>query len=129
MLDIFFPEWTANIAYTIFTWFLAWIFLGIAGIVFSTRRKILFYSSPPVVKTKIFGVHLMTVLGWLSLIISVSICFYLLIPFLRGDLPFTMIVVSLLKTPPPICIYFVMKQVHAKRGIDLDIQFQEIPAD
>lgn len=129
MLDIFMPSWTANIAYTIFTWFLAWIFLGIAGIVFSTRKKILFNSSPPVVKTKFLGVHLITILGWLTLAISVSICYYLLIPFLRGDLPFTMIVVSLCLMFIPIIVYFVMKRHHAKKGIDLDIQFQEIPSD
>lgn len=129
MIDIFLPEWTANIAYTIFTWFLAWVFLGIAGIVFASRRKVLFESSPPIVKTKIFGVHLMTILGWLTFLISVSICVYLLIPFFRGDLPFTMVVVSLLMMIVPLCIYFIMKRANAKKGIDLKIQFQEIPAD
>jgi amino acid transporter len=129
MLDIYVPSWTANIAYTIFTWFLAWIFLGIAGIVFSTRKKVLFNSSPPIVKTKFLGMHLVTILGWLTLAISVSICYFLLIPFFRGDLPFTMIVVSLLLMFIPIFIYIIMKRLHAKKGIDIDIQFQEIPSD
>ncbi|WP_188455866.1 APC family permease [Virgibacillus oceani] len=129
MLDIYLPTWTANIGFTIFTWFLAWIFLGIAGITFTKRRKILFNSSPPVVKTKIFGVHLITILGWLTFLISVSICYYLLIPFFKGDLPFTMIVVSLLLMVIPITIYFIMKRLHAKKGVDIDIQFQEIPSD
>lgn len=129
MLDIFVPAWTANIAYTIFTWFLAWIFLGIAGITFSTRKKVLFNSSPPVVKAKFLGIHVVTILGWLTLTISLSICYYLLIPFFRGDLPFTMIVVSLLLMCIPLIIYFVMKRVNAKKGIDIDIQFQEIPSD
>lgn len=129
MVDIYLPTWTANIGFTIFTWFLAWIFLGIAGIVFSTRKKILFNSSPPVVKTKIFGVHLVTILGWATLAISVSICYYLLIPFFRGDLPFTMIVVSLLLMFIPLAIYYFMKRSQAKKGINIDIQFQEIPSD
>lgn len=129
MLDIYLPSWTANIGFTIFTWFLAWIFLGIAGILFTSRKKVLFNSSPPVVKTKFLGVHLVTILGWLTLGISVSICYYLLIPFFRGDLPFTMIVVSLLLMFIPIIIYFIMKRSHAKKGIDIDIQFQEIPSD
>ena len=129
MVDIFLPSWTANIAYTIFTWFLAWIFLGISGIIFSTRKKILFNSSPPIVKTKFLGMHLITILGWLTLAISVSICYYLLIPFFRGDLPFTMIVVSLLLMFIPIFIYYMTKRSYTKKGVDIDIQFQEIPSD
>ena len=129
MLDIFLPTWTENIGFTIFTWFLAWIFLGLAGILFSTRKKILFQSSPPVVKAKIFGIHVVTILGWLTFVISVSICYYLLIPLFRGDISFTMIVVSLALMFIPLIIYFIMKQVHAGKGIDIDIQFQEIPSD
>ena len=129
MVDIFLPSWTANIAYTIFTWFLAWIFLGISGIIFSTRKKILFNSSPPIVKTKFLGMHLITILGWITLAISVSICYYLLIPFFRGDLPFTMIVVSLSLMFIPIFIYYMTKRLYAQKGVDIDIQFQEIPSD
>jgi hypothetical protein len=103
--------------------------LGISGILFASRKKVLFNSSPPVVKTKFLGVNLVTILGWLTLAISVSICYYLLIPFFRGDLPFTMIVVSILLMLIPILVYFLMKRSHAKKGIDIDIQFQEIPSD
>jgi len=129
MMDIYLPTWTENIGFTIFTWFLAWIFLGIAGIVFASRRKVLFQSSPPIVKTRFLGMNLVTLLGWLTFIISVSICYYLLIPLFRGDISFTMIVVSFALMIAPLIIYFIMKKAHAKKGIDIDIQFQEIPSD
>lgn len=129
LMDCFLPEWTAYIGYTIFTWFLAWILLGIAGIVFPWRRKLLFESAPPVVRKKFLGLPVVTWLGIFTTIISVSICYYLLIPFFAGDMPYTMIVMSIILMVLPIIIYYISKSSYAKKGIDIDIQFQEIPAD
>lgn len=129
LLDVYVPVWTANIGYTIFTWFLAWIFLGISGIVFPYRRKLLYESAPPVVKSKLFGMPVVSILGVLTTIISVAICYYLLIPFFEGKLPFTMIVMSAVLMILPILIYYVSKRSYAKKGIDIDIQFLEIPSD
>lgn len=129
LLDIYLPQWTAYIGYTIFTWFLAWILLGIAGIVFPYRRKLLFDSSPPIVRGKFLGLPTITWLGILTTIISVSICIYLLIPFFAGDMPYTMIVMSIILLVLPLIIYYLSKSSYASRGIDIDIQFQEIPAD
>lgn len=129
LLDIYRPEWTANIAYTIFTWFLAWIFLGIAGIVFPIRRKRLFEASPPVVKSRILGIPVVSILGLLTLIISTLICIYLLIPFFAGVLPYTMIVMSVGLLVTPVIVYYISRWLYLKRGIDIAIQFMEIPAD
>jgi hypothetical protein len=60
LMDCFAPEWTAYIGYTIFTWFLAWILLGVSGIVFPYRRKVLFESSPPIVRKRFLGVPVIT---------------------------------------------------------------------
>lgn len=129
LLDVFLPAWTAYIGYTIFTWFLAWILLGVAGIMFPYRRKLLFESAPPVVRGRFLGLPVITWLGILTTIISVSICGYLLIPFFSGDMPYTMIVMSIILLLLPIIIYYLSKASYARQGIDIDIQFQEIPAD
>lgn len=129
LMDIYAPDWTAYIGYTIFTWFLAWILLGIAGIVFPWRRKLLFEASPPVVRGRFLGLPTITWLGIFTTLISVSICIYLLIPFFAGDMPYTMIVMSVTLLILPLIIYYISKGSYARKGIDIDIQFQEIPAD
>lgn len=129
LLDVYLPAWTANISYTIFTWFIAWIFLGIAGIVFPYRRKLLYESAPPIVKSRFLGIPVIVILGVLTTIISVSICVYLLIPFFQGLLPYTMVVMSAILLILPILIYYYSKASNKKKGIDIDIQFMEIPSD
>ncbi|ATW27785.1 APC family permease [Candidatus Formimonas warabiya] len=129
LIDIYLPSWTANIAYTIFTWFIGWIFLGIAGMVFPWRCKILYESSPPVVKGKFLGIPVVSILGFLTLLISVTICVYLLIPFFQGLLPYTMVVMSVALFIIPAIMYYYSKKSYAKKKIDIDIQFREIPSD
>ncbi len=129
LMDCFAPQWTAYIGYTIFTWFLAWIILGIAGMVFPYRRKALFESAPPIVRKYFLGLPVITWLGGLTTIISVSICIYLLIPFVKGQIPNTMIIMSVVLMLLPLLIYYLSKSSYAKKGIDIDIQFQEIPSD
>ena len=127
LMDIYAPDWTANIAYTIFTWFMGWILLGIAGIVFPYRKKVLFESAPPIVKTKILGIPLMTILGVLVTIISTAICIYLLIPFFNGDLPPTMIIVSFGIAVICLIIYFASRASNKKHNVETKYQFMEIP--
>lgn len=129
LMDIYFPSWTAYIGYTIFTWFLAWIFLGISGIVFPWRRPLLFQAAPPIVQGRFLGLPTITWLGIFTTIISVSILVYLIIPFFAGDMPYTMIVMSVVLLLIPLIIYYLSKRSAANQGIDIDIQFQEIPAD
>ncbi|MGR6836938.1 APC family permease [Syntrophomonas erecta] len=129
LMDIYLPQWTAYIGYTIFTWFLAWIFLGISGIVFPWRRSLLFQAAPPVVRSRFLGLPTITWLGIFTTIISVSILIYLIIPFFAGDMPYTMIVMSIVLLVIPLVVYYLSKSASARQGIDINIQFQEIPAD
>jgi len=127
LLDVYAPAWTENIAYTIFTWFMAWIFLGISGLVFPYRRRVLFESSPPVVKTQVLGIPLVSVLGLFTTIISTAICIYMLVPFVRGDLPPTMVILSFAIMGVCLIIYFISKSRNRAKGIELKYQFMEIP--
>jgi amino acid transporter len=50
VIDIWRPGWTAQIAFTIAGWFVGWIVLGIAGMVFPVVRPQLYRSAPPAVQ-------------------------------------------------------------------------------
>ncbi|MGQ9824400.1 MAG: APC family permease [Desulfotomaculales bacterium] len=129
LMNIYAPTWTANIAYTIFAWFVAWVFLGIAGIVFPYRRKILFESSPPVVKSRLLGIPVVTILGVVTTLISLSITIYLLIPFAKGDLPYTMLILVGVFAVLPFIAYYLSRNIYRQRGVALDMQFKEIPPE
>jgi amino acid transporter len=50
VIDIWRPGWTAQIAFTITGWFVGWIVLGVAGIVFPVARPNLYRAAPPAVQ-------------------------------------------------------------------------------
>jgi amino acid transporter len=50
VIDIWRPGWTAQIAFTITGWFVGWIVLGVAGMVFPVVRPQLYRSAPPAVQ-------------------------------------------------------------------------------
>jgi amino acid transporter len=56
IIDVFRPGWTAQIAFTIVGWFIGWIILGIAGMVFPVARPQLYRAAPPAVQRGIPGV-------------------------------------------------------------------------
>src|SRR5581483_10541410 len=55
-LGIYSPAYSTAILYTIIAWFLGWIILGIAGIVYPYRRKELFEAGPPATQRRIGGI-------------------------------------------------------------------------
>jgi amino acid transporter len=50
VVDIWRPGWTAQIAFTITGWFVGWIVLGVAGMVFPVVRPHLYLAAPPAVQ-------------------------------------------------------------------------------
>ncbi len=81
------------------------------------------------VRARFLGLPVVTWLGIFTTIISVSICSYLLIPFFKGDMPYTMIVMAIILLVLPLIIYYLSKASYANQGINIDIQFLEIPSD
>ena len=53
----------------------------------------------------------------------------LIIPFFKGDMPYTMIVMAIILLVLPLIIYYLSKASYANQGINIDIQFLEIPSD
>lgn len=129
MLDIWQPVWTANLGYTITGWFTAWIFLGVAGIIFPFRRKEMFKNAPPLVQSKFLGIPVISILGALTVLVSLFVVIDMMVPYFSGSLPSSVWVMTAALLVIPLVIYFISKAVHAKSGVSFEKQFQEIPPE
>jgi amino acid transporter len=127
--DVFQPVWTADVGFTIFGWFVGWIILGVAAIVFPYSRRDLFEASPPIVKTRVFGVPLITVLGVLTLIVSLFIEWQIFVPVLAGTLPMTQVWITLVLMAIPVVIYAASTAYYNRQGVPLSLQFQQVPPE
>jgi len=103
--------------------------VGLAALVFPRRRKELFAASPPLVNKMIGGIPIISILGFVQLVMGVSIAYASLLPAMVGPLnPFYISFVVALFV---ICFvfYWVAYAVQRKRGIPLDLVMKEIPPE
>ena len=101
----------------------------ISAIVFPYVRKDMFNRSIPTVTRKVAGVPVMSILGVLGAI-ALAINFYWLFaaPAVSGVSPISALVVVATYLIF-IGVYFVVKQIRSKQGIDLSLVFREIPPE
>jgi amino acid transporter len=115
--------------YASFGWMVMQAFASIAGIVFPWRRKDIFDASPEIVKKKVLGLPLITLLGILTLICSIYIAYASVAPaymgtFNPGYLGFS---ISLMIIG---AIIYCIAWVYRKRtGLPLELTFREIPPE
>lgn len=129
----FIYDYTTLFSYILFTitlWFVAWVVVGAAGVVFPYVRKDIFEKSPAVVQTRWAGIPLISISGGLTVIVSLFIVYFTLVPSLTGltsfvDLAGTVIVLGVL----PFIIYYVGKAYRHSKGIRFEEQFKVIPPD
>ncbi|MHB9095892.1 MAG: hypothetical protein ACYC21_14595, partial [Eubacteriales bacterium] len=129
MADIWQPSLVANIAYTITAWFAAWIFLGIAGMIFPYRRKEMFENCPPLVKSRFLGIPVVSILGFLTLVVSLFVLVYMLIPYFNGSISSTVWIMTIAFLVIPIIIYYVSKAVQSGSAVSFEKQFGELPPE
>jgi APA family basic amino acid/polyamine antiporter len=115
--------------YASFGWMVMQAFASIAGIVFPYRRKDIFDASPEIVKKKVLGLPLITVLGIGTLLCSIYIGYASVAPayagtFQPGYLGFS---ISLMIIG---AIIYAIAWVYRKRtGLPLELTFKEIPPE
>jgi amino acid transporter len=129
ILQIFQPMW---IAYSILAWFFAWAVVGVFGIVFYfvPRGRAIFEKSPDIVKKRIGKVPIITIWGVLCFIVGVLLDYYMLVPFFQGLISPLYIWITIgFFILPPFIIYYISRYYHMKKGIPMELQFQEIPPD
>lgn len=126
---IYLPAFTGAIAYTIIAWFLGWIVLGIAGIVFPYRRRELFEASPPAVQRRIAGIPVISILGFATLAVSVFTEWAVGQPFFSGDLEAAQYITVGGMAAIPVVIYVIAHFYHQRKGIPLSLQFSQVPPE
>jgi amino acid transporter len=129
VLQIYKNSWVGAIAFTIIAWFLAWIVLGIAGLLFPFRRKELFESAPPAVQRRLGGVPVVSILGAATLGVSIFVEWAILKPFFEGSLSWSQLATVGVMAAIPVVIYVIAHVYHQRQGIPLKLQFSQVPPE
>jgi amino acid transporter len=128
-LGIYSPAYSTAILYTIIAWFLGWIVLGIAGIVFPYRRKELFEAGPPATQRRIAGIPVISILGFLTLAVAIGTEWAVGQPFFKGDASASQYVTVLGMAVAPVVIYVIAHFYHKSKGIPIKMQFSQVPPE
>ncbi len=125
-----YTPWLQFIMFTITLWFAGWTVTGIAGMLFPYLRRDIFERSPEVVKKRIGGVPLITIMGALMAGISAWTVYATTVPAIVGlmELIFLGTTVIILGVVPFI-IYVIAHFYWKAKGIPFELQFKEIPPD
>jgi len=128
-LGIYSPAYSSAILYSIVAWFVAWVVLGIAGIVYPYRRKALFEAGPPATQRRIAGIPVISILGFLTLAVSIFTEWAVAQPFFKGDAEPNQYITVLGMLVIPLIIYAIAHFYHQSRGIPLKVQFSQVPPE
>jgi len=128
-LGIYSPAYSTAILYSVAAWFIGWIVLGIAGLVFPYRRKEMFEAAPPAVRRRIGGIPVISILGFLTLAISIFTEWAVAKPFFTGDAEASQYITVLAMAGIPIVIYLIAHFYHKSKGIPLKLQFSQVPPE
>jgi len=111
--------------------FVAFIFVAVAAIVYPYRRKDLFESaSDSAAKKKYGGLPLMTILGVLSLVVSIYVVYALLAPAIGGPTFQSVITEGIIPTFLLGAVIFVIAYfARRSQGVNLGLIAREIPPE
>jgi amino acid transporter len=109
---------------------LAYAVVSVAAIVFPFRRKELFESSPSIVKTRVAGLPVISILGVIAFIFSLYGTYYALTNSIMGPLnvvSYSMIAGTFILG---LILYYFAKTYRLKKeGLDLGLLIKEIPPE
>jgi len=115
--------------YASFGWMVMQAFASIAGIVFPWRRKDIFDASPEIVKKKVLGLPLITVLGIGTLICSIYIAYASVAPAYMGTFNPGYLGFSIALMIIGAIIYGIAWAYRKQTGLPLELTFREIPPE
>lgn len=130
-LGIYSPAYSSAILYSIIAWFLAWIVLGVAGILYPylKKSKPLFEAGPPATQKRIAGIPVVSILGFLTLAVSIFTEWAVAQPFFKGEAEASQYITVAGMAITPIVIYVIAHFYHKSRGIPLSLQFSQVPPE
>ena len=114
-------------AYIVTGWFIAAAITAISGIIFPYKRKDIFDIAPPVAKAKIGGVPLVTILGVVTLGLSIWLGYAGINPVIWGPVDPIAAAFSFGMFGVGLVIYAISSLYHRKTGIPLELSFKELP--
>jgi len=101
----------------------------LAGIAFPYRMKELFERSPELVKKKVGGIPIISILGVIGFVYSIYIAIASLTPTFAGTVALESYVMIFAIAIGAIVIYGLSYAYHKSKGIPLDLTFKEIPPE
>jgi hypothetical protein len=116
-------------AYAVFGYMIMQGIVAISGIVFPWKRKDIFDVSPSVTKLKLGPVPVISVLGVLTLAISIWLGYASISPSFVGALNQGVIDFTLGLFLIGIVIYVISSVYHRSKGIPLELSFKELPPE
>lgn len=118
-----FAFWVSSTAVTAF----AWMFVGIAAIVFPLRKKL--YGQSGIQRYKFLGLPLISWAGILMFIEMAAAFYWGLIPGTQLNIIWVKLGILVLFFGGGLVIFAISRAVHRRRGLDIDLAFQEIPPE
>jgi len=110
----------------------SFIFVGVAAAIFpySKKARPIFDQAPPIVKKRIAGVPIITVLGVLEAAIFAYVTYIAATsPALSGPINAASVGLIGVMYVLGIAIYFASKGYHKRLGLDIDMTFRELPPE
>ena len=110
----------------------SFIFVGVAAAVFpySKKARAIFDQSPPIVKKRIAGVPIITILGVIEAAIFAYITYLAATsPALSGPINGMSVGLIAVMYVVGIVIYFASKGYHKRRGLDIGLAFSVVPPE
>jgi amino acid transporter len=115
-------------AYSVFGWMIMQGIASVSGMIFPWRRKDIFEASPKVVKMKVGSVPLITILGFITLLISIWIGYASISPAMVGILNPSVMEFTIGLFILGVILYYVSALYHRK-GIPLELSFKQLPPE
>ena len=117
------------LSYSLLGWWIAVFIVALAGVVFPFRRRDIFDSSPTIVKVKLGGLPLVSLLGAMLAVISAFLAYSVVSPAYIGVLNATYVysVIALLLLG--VVIFYISYLYHRRKGIPLDLAYREVPPE
>jgi amino acid transporter len=117
------------LAYDIFGWAIAWVFVAIAGAMFPYRRRDLFAFAPPITKHKILGVYGVTWVGIIATAFSAIMAYAVVSPSFVGPLNPTFMFDILVVFVVGILIYGLSSFMRKRQGIPISAAYKTLPPE
>jgi amino acid transporter len=116
-------------SYLVFGWMIMQIVTGISAIIFPIRRKDIFEKSPDIVKRKIGPIPVLTILGILTIIISIWLGYASMGPAFIGVINFSTFGFTIGTFVVALIIYAISAAYNAHKGLPLGLTFKEVPPE